>query len=148
MRNRSHVFNGFHFQACSGQSADSSFTAGTRALYIDFDSLQAMFHSSLGSLFSSHLSSKRSALTGTAEAHATSRSPAQNSTGHIGDRYDRIIKGGTNMNHTSFNVFAYFPFCTDNFLTSHSSDPSLNYFFLAPATFFGPLRVRALFLVF
>ena len=147
MRNRSHVFNGFHFQACSLQSTDGSFTAGTGALYENFNSLQTMFHSSLGSLFSCHLGCKRGALTRTTEAHAAGRCPAQDTAVQVGDRNDRVIKGGANMCHTSFYILAYFPFVTDNFFPSHSSNPSLNYFF-APAAFFGPLRVRALFLVF
>lgn len=116
VRNRSHIFDGFHFQACSLQSADGSFTASAGSLYEYFDPFQAMFHSGFGSGFSSHLSCERSAFPGTAEALTAGRSPAQDSPVQVGNRYDRVIKGGADMCYTSFNVLAYFPFVTDNFL--------------------------------
>ena len=75
MRNRSYVFDGVDFKTCSLQCADSSFTAGSRTFYENFYLTEAMFHSSFGSLFSSHLCSERSALTGTAETEAAGGSP-------------------------------------------------------------------------
>lgn len=64
MRDRSYVLDGFNFETCGLQCTDCGFTASTRALDEDFDSLQAMFHSGFGSRFSSHLSCEGSALTG------------------------------------------------------------------------------------
>ena len=132
MRDRSYVLDGFNFETCGLQCTDCGFTASTRALDEDFDSLQAMFHSGFGSRFSSHLSCEGSALTGTAEAHAACGCPAEDCTGRIGNRYDGVIKGGTNMCHTSFNVFLLtFRLLRTTFLPATRLIPSLRLFLLA-----------------
>ena len=92
MRNRSYVFDGVDFKTCSLQCADSSFTAGSRTFYENFYLTEAMFHSRFGSLFSSHLCSERSALTGTAETEAAGTCPGQCIAFCISDRNDRVIE--------------------------------------------------------
>ena len=83
-----HVFDHRDFQSGGLQGTDCGFTAGTGALNVNLNGLQAMLHSGLGSGLSSRLSSEGSGLAGTAEAQLTGRSPRQSITLQIGDGDD------------------------------------------------------------
>ena len=125
MRNRSYVFDGVDFKTCSLQCADSSFTAGARTFYENFYLTEAMFHSSFGSLFSSHLCSERSALTGTAETEAAGTCPGQCIAFCISDRNDRVIESRTDMCCARFYVFLFFSFVASYVLSQNRFPPYL-----------------------
>ena len=78
-----------------------------------------MLHSSFGCFFSSHLCSKRSALTAATETEAACGGPAQNITFGISDGNDSIIEGGADMCYTVDYVFANFFLVPNNLLASH-----------------------------
>ena len=68
MRDRRDILDHGHFEAGGLQRADSGLTAGTRALDINFDSLEAVLHRSGGSGLGRGLCGERSGLTRAAEA--------------------------------------------------------------------------------
>ena len=106
VRNRSNILDHVNFQTSCLQCADCSLTAGARALNINFNCLQAMLHSSLGSSLSCGLSSKRSALSGTAEAQTTSAGPGEGVTVGIGNGDNCVVKGGLDMRSAALDVLA------------------------------------------
>ena len=108
VRNRGYVSDGVNLKTSSLKCADSGFTAGAGAFYINFNLFQAMFHSCFGCFFSSHLCSERSAFAAAAETKAACGCPAQNITFGISDSNDSIIESRTDMSYTVNNIFANF----------------------------------------
>lgn len=147
MRNRSYVFNHVNFEACSLQGADSGFTTGSRTFNHNFDALHAMFHSCFCSRFRCHLSGERSGFTGTFESKAAGACPGNCVAVRIRNCNDRIVEGGADMCHTSFNIFAVTTFSTYDFFGLAIVCYPPSYFFLFATVRRGPLRVRAFVLV-
>lgn len=125
MRNRRYVFDGVYFETCCLQCADSSFTTRARTFYEDFYLTKAMFHSCFCSLFSSHLCSKRSALTGTAETEAAGTCPRQCIAFCITNRNDCIVECRTNMSCARFYMFLFFSFIASDILSQNRFPPYL-----------------------
>ena len=85
MRNGSNVLDHGDVETGGLKCTDGSFTALAGTLDVNFNGLQTIvLDCSLGSSFSSHLSSKGSGLLGTAEAQTAGGSPGQSVTVGIG----------------------------------------------------------------
>jgi len=110
VRNRSHIRNGCDADAQGAQSAHRRFAARARALDLDVEVLDALFHRSTAGHFGSHLSSEGRRLARTLEALATGRSPRQSVALTVGDGDDGVVERSVNVSDTVGNVLADF-FC-------------------------------------
>lgn len=97
--------------------------SGTGAFYEYFYLTKAVFHSGFCSLFSSHLCSKGSAFTGTAETEAAGTCPRKSVALCIADRNDRIIECRTDMSCTGFYVLLFFSFVASYIVLSQNRVP-------------------------
>ena len=119
MRDRRHVFDHVDLEARCLERTNRCFTAGTRALDVDFDLLEAMLHRCLGSCFRCHLRSKRRALARAAEAKAASACPGKCVAALVSERHNRIIKRRADMRYAIFHILANFFLRADCFLNCH-----------------------------
>ena len=141
-----YILNHADFQTSSLQGADRGFTTGTRSLDQTFYLTHPMLHSVLGCHLSRHLRGVRSALSRALEALRSGRRPGDSITELIGDGNNGIIKSRLDMSYAQFHVLFFF---SSTSLSASQSDDLPSYFFLlAPTVRLGPLRVRALVLVF
>ena len=128
MGNGRYILDHAYVQAGGLQSADSGFTAGAGALYIDLNGLHAMLHSQAGGGFSRGLRGKGSGFPGASEAQLTGAGPGDRIALRIGNGDNGIVKCGLDMGSAAFNVLAltaaaYCTLCA--LLCCHGINPSL-----------------------
>ena len=92
MWQRCYVYNLCHLDAGTVDCTDSTLTTVTGTLDVGLHLAETEVVGNLGAILSCHLSSIRSILLGTAEAHLTSRRPRDNLSLCIGQRHDDIIE--------------------------------------------------------
>ena len=145
MRNGSDIFDHVHFEPSCLQRTNRGFAPRSGSLDINFHLLHSMIHRCLGGGFRCHLRGERRAFARAFKALDTSARPGKGIAAGIRNRYQCVIKGGTNMCHTGFNIFPFPLLRPDNFFGSQSSiPPSYALLRFAPTVLRGPLRVRAL----
>ena len=106
-----------------------------------------MIHRRLGCGFRCHLRGERRAFTRALEALDASARPGNGIATDVGNRYQCVIKGGTNVRHTRFNILTFPLFGSDSFLGSQSSIPPFTLCCVSRRPFFaGPCEFERLFL--
>ena len=89
------------------QSADRGFTAGTRALNINFNRFQAMLHRGFGSGLGSQSARQRAWLLLEPRKPRPPALAQDNRIAlHVGDGHNGVVEGGLDMRAAALNVFA------------------------------------------
>src|SRR5690349_4610665 len=91
------------------QRADGLLAPGARTLHIDLDLAHAVLHGALGGAIGGQGSGVRRALAGALESGDAGRAPADDRTAEVGDRDDRVVEGGLDMNVPLGDVLALAP---------------------------------------
>lgn len=139
MRNGSDIFDHVHFEPSCLQRTDRGFSPRSGSLYIDLHLFHAVIHRRLGCGFRCHLRGERRAFTRAFEALDASARPGNGIATDVSNRYQCVIKGGTNVRHTRFNIFSFPLFRSDSFLGSQSSIPPFTLCCVSHRPFFAGL---------
>src|ERR1019366_226893 len=144
---RRDVLDARHLKTRGLQRADRRLTARARPLDKHLHLLQSMLDALPGGRIGSHLRGERSRLARTLEARASGRLPRDHIALTIGERNDCVVKRSLDVRLPDGDVLAH---AAPAALRSARSGTHFLAAFFLPATCIrlGPLRVRALVLVF
>src|SRR5258705_6204056 len=141
------ICDGADFESCRLERADGLLAAGARTLDVDLDLAHAVLHRTLGRAVSREGRRIRCALAGALEPGDAGRAPADDRTVEVGDRDDRVVERGLDVNVPLRDVLLLTPTCLDRSLAFRHSLVLRHFLRLTPTVFFGPRRWRALVLV-
>src|SRR5215203_2080662 len=141
------IGDGADFEASCLEGTDRLLAAGAGALDVDLDLAHAVLHRTLGRAIRREGRRVRRALAGALAPGHTGRAPADDRTVEVGDRDDRVVERGLDMNVPLRDVLLLTPTCLDRSLTLRHSSVLRHFLRLTPTVFFGPRRWRALVLV-
>src|SRR3954463_9473106 len=141
------VLDAGHLETGGLQGADRGLAARPRALHEDLDLLHALLDALAGRGVGRHLRGERRGLAGALEAGAAGGLPGDHVALAVGERDDRVVEGRLDVRLADRDVLL------DLAAAALRAARSRHYFlpaFFLPATCMrlGPLRVRALVLVF
>src|SRR4051812_46224014 len=144
---RRDVLDPGHLEAGGLKRADRRLAPGARALDVDLDFLEALLEALAGGRVGGHLGGERRRLARALEAGAAGGLPCDHVAGGVGERDDRVVERGLDVGLADRDVL--FRLAPSARAVWSRGDYFFPAFFL-PATCirFGPLRVRALVLVF
>ena len=97
MRQWRHIFDDLNRDSCRLQPGDRTLTTSAWALYTNFNLFDAVLGCTLGTYFSSSLSSKRSALTTALKPRSAGGCPAEHIAAGIGNRDQGVVECGFHM---------------------------------------------------
>src|SRR6186997_2254088 len=147
MRDWGDIGDGADFESCRLEGADRLLAAGAGTLDVDLDLAHAVLHRTLGRAVGREGRGIRCALAGALETGDAGRAPADDRTVEVGDRDDRVVERGLDMNVPLRDVLLLTPTCLDRSLAFRHSSVLRHFLRLTPTVFFGPRRWRALVLV-
>ena len=105
MRNGRYVLDKGDFESCGVDCADCAFTAGSGALYVNFDAFESVRKRVFNGGFRYHLSGVRRAFTAAFKTEFTCAAPTDCITLRVGNGNDCIIERSVDMRATFFNAF-------------------------------------------
>ena len=148
MRDWCDISDGADLEAGGLQGADRLLAAGARALHVDLDLAHAVLHRTLRRAVSRQRCSIGRALAGALETGHASRAPADDRAVEVGDRDDRVVERGLDVDVPLGNVLLLPTTNLDRALAfCHCWSVPRHFLRRTPTVFFGPRRWRALVLV-
>src|SRR5918993_945765 len=147
VRDGSDIGDGADLEASRLEGTDRLLAAGARALDVDLDLAHAVLHRPLGRAIGGQRRRVRCALAGALEPGDASGAPADDRSIEVGDRDDRVVERGLDVNVPLRDVLLLTPTGLDRSLSFRHSSVPRHFLRLTPTVFFGPRRRRALVLV-
>src|SRR6476660_2220043 len=142
------IGDGADFESCRLERADRLLTAGAGTLDVDLDLAHAVLHRTLGRAVGREGRRIRCALAGTLETGDAGRAPADDRAVEVGDRDDRVVERGLDVDVPLGDVLLLPTTCLDRSLAfRHAWSVPRHFLRRTPTVFFGPRRWRALVLV-
>src|SRR6185295_15135306 len=142
------VGDGADLEAGRLERTDRLLSAGARTLHVDLDLAHAMLHGTLRGAIGGQGRRVGRALARSLEPGHPGRAPADDRAVEVGDRDDRVVERGLDVNVPLGDVLLLTPPCLDRSLAfRHAWSVPRHFLRRTPTVFFGPRRWRAFVLV-